>query len=354
MRIDIRSDTVTKPTAAMRRAMADAEVGDDVLDGDPTVKRLEGRVAELLGKEAALFFPSGTMANQTAVWLLSRPGTEILLDAGAHILHYEMAGGAALAGVQVRPVAGTPVMDAAALTATFRPSSPHVPRASLVCIENTHNGAGGRVTSLAAMRAISSAARAHSLPVHLDGARLWNAAAATGETLASLASIADTVMLSFSKGLGCPVGAALAGPRDLIAEGWSVRKRFGGGMRQSGILAAAVLYALDAHLPRIADDHTTARLYASIVDGVAGARVVPPDTNIVMLDLPDSLDAFALVAEAARRDVLLTPWSGTRIRAVTHLDVGESEVRVAGDIVRQILERMAGGSGAKGQGPKGG
>ena len=354
MRIDIRSDTVTKPTLAMRRAMADAEVGDDVLDGDPTVRRLEERVSELLGKEAALFFPTGTMANQTAVWLLSRPGTEILLDAGAHILHYEMAGAAALAGVQVRPVAGNPVMDATTLAAAVRPASPHVPPASLVCLENTHNGAGGRVTSLTAMRAIASVARNNALPVHLDGARLWNAAAASGDTLAALGSIADTVMVSFSKGLGCPVGAALAGPRDLIKEGWSVRKRLGGGMRQSGILAAAALHALDVHLSRIAEDHQTAKVYASIVDGVADARVVPPDTNIVMLDLPSSIDAFAVVAEAARRDVLLTPWSASRIRAVTHLDVGESAVRMAGTIVREILERMDGGSGAKGQGPRGG
>jgi len=354
MRIDIRSDTVTKPTAAMRRAMAEAEVGDDVLDGDPTVKRLEQRVAELLGKEAALFFPTGTMANQTAVWLLSRPGTEILLDAGAHILHYEMAGAAALAGVQVRPVPGNPVMDASTLAAAIRPASPHVPRASLVCLENTHNGAGGRVTSLAAMREITSVARGNGLPVHLDGARLWNAAAASGDTLAALASVADTVMVSFSKGLGCPVGAALAGSRELIKEGWSVRKRLGGGMRQSGILAAAALYALDVHLPRIAEDHETAKSYASIVDGIAGARVVPPDTNIVMLDLPGSMDAFAVVAEAARRDVLLTPWSATRIRAVTHLDVGESAVRMAGEVVREVLVRMESGSGAKGHGPRGG
>jgi threonine aldolase len=339
MRIDMRSDTVTKPTPAMRRAMAEAEVGDDVLDGDPTVRRLEQRVAEMLGKDAALFFPTGTMANQAAVWLLSRPGTEILLDAGAHILHYEMAGAAALAGVQVRPVTAASVMDAPALSAAIRPSSPHVPRASLVCLENTHNGAGGRVTSLAAMRAITDIARANGLPVHLDGARLWNAAAASGDTLAALASIADTVMVSFSKGLGCPVGAALAGPRDLIADGWSVRKRFGGGMRQSGILAAAVLHALDAHLPRIAEDHATAKVYASIVDGVADARVVPPDTNIVMLDLPTSIDAFAVVAEAARRDVLLTPWSSSRIRAVTHLDVGESAVRHAATVVAEVLQR---------------
>ena len=341
MRIDMRSDTVTKPTPAMRRAMAEAEVGDDVLDGDPTTRRLEQRVAELLGKDAALFFPSGTMANQAAVWLLTRPGTEILLDAGAHILHYEMAGAAALAGVQVRPVAGNPVMDAAAVSAAIRPTSPHVPRASLVCLENTHNGAGGRVTSLAAMREIATVARAKALPVHLDGARLWNAAAASGETLATLASVADTVMVSFSKGLGCPVGAALAGPRDLIAEGWSVRKRFGGGMRQSGILAAAALHALEAHLSRIAEDHETAKVYASIVDGVAGARVVPPDTNIIMLDLPSSIDAFAVVAEAARRDVLLTPWSSSRIRAVTHLDVEEGVVRVAATVVGELLERMA-------------
>jgi threonine aldolase len=342
MRIDMRSDTVTKPTPAMRRAMAEAEVGDDVLDGDPTVRRLEQRVAELLGKDAALFFPSGTMANQAAVWLLSRPGTEILLDAGAHILHYEMAGAAALAGVQVRPVAGNPVMDAAALAAAIRPASPHVPRASLVCVENTHNGAGGRVTSLAAMRAIAEVARANRLPVHLDGARLWNAAAASGEPLAALASVADTVMVSFSKGLGCPVGAALAGPRELIAEGWSVRKRLGGGMRQSGILAAGVLHALDRHLDRIADDHDTARVYASIVDGAAGARVVPPDTNIVMLDLPASVDAFAIVAEAGRRGVLVTPWSASRIRAVTHLDVAEKDVRQAASLVRDVVEEMGG------------
>ncbi|MGQ0713559.1 MAG: threonine aldolase family protein [Gemmatimonadaceae bacterium] len=338
MRIDIRSDTVTRPTPAMRRAMADADVGDDVLDGDPTVKRLERRVAEMLGKEAALFFPSGTMANQTAVWLLSRRGTEVLLDAGSHILHYEMAGAAALSGVQPRPVAGTPTMDVEGLRAAIRPASPHVPMASLLCLENTHNGAGGRVMSRGDMQSIADVARAHALHVHLDGARLWNASAASGESLASLASVADTVMVSFSKGLGCPVGAALAGPRDLIADGWAVRKRFGGGMRQSGILAAAGLYALDAHLQRICDDHATARLYASLVDGVAGARVVPPDSNIVMLDLPETFNAFSVVSEAARREVLLTPWSASRIRAVTHLDVGEKEIRAAAQVVADILK----------------
>jgi threonine aldolase len=340
MTIDLRSDTVTKPTPAMRRAMADAEVGDDVLDGDPTVRRLEARVAELLGKEGALFFPSGTMANQAGVWLLSRPGTEILLDAGAHIIHYEVAGAAALCGVQVRPVQGSgPVMDAAALRAAFRPASPHVPAASLVCVENTHNGAGGKITPLAEMRALREVARERSLPVHLDGARLWNASAACGTSLADFASCADTVMVSFSKGLGAPVGAVLAGPRELMEEGWFVRKRFGGGMRQSGILAAAALYALDAHLPRLAEDHARAREFAALVDGAGGARVVPPDTNIVMIDLPAERDAFTIVSAAREAGVLLTPWSPTRIRAVFHLDVDAAMVGRAGRELAAILER---------------
>ncbi|MFN2400595.1 MAG: low specificity L-threonine aldolase, partial [Gemmatimonadaceae bacterium] len=244
--IDLRSDTVTRPTPAMRRAMADAEVGDDVLDGDPTVRRLEAHVAELLGKEAALFFPSGTMANQAAVWVLSRPGTEILLDAESHIVHYELAGAAALSGAQIRAIRGSgPVMDSAALAVAFRPKSPHVPVPSLVCLENTHNGAGGKVTTLDESRALRDVATQHGLPVHLDGARLWNASVASSVSLAQLAACGDTVMVSFSKGLGAPVGAALAGTTDVIAAAWSVRKRFGGGMRQSGILAAGALHGLE-------------------------------------------------------------------------------------------------------------
>jgi threonine aldolase len=341
MRIDLRSDTVTKPTPAMRRAMAEAEVGDDVLDGDPTVRRLEERVAEMLGKEAALFFPSGTMANQTAIWLLSRPGTEILLDAGAHVIHYENAGAAALSGAQVRPVVPrAEVMDAADLRAAVRPPSRHVPSASLVCVENTHNGAGGKVTPLPALREIRHVASEHGLPVHLDGARLWNAAAATGAALAELAACADTVMVSFSKGLGAPVGAALAGPRALIEEGWRVRKRLGGGMRQSGILAAAALHGLEHHLPRLCEDHERAREYAAVVDGVRGARVVPPDTNIVMLDIPDGLDAFVAARRAAEAGVLVTPWSRSRIRAVTHLDVDAAAVRRAAEAVARVIEAL--------------
>lgn len=339
MPIDLRSDTVTKPTPAMRRAMAEADVGDDVLDGDPTVRRLEARVAELLGMERALFFPSGTMANQAGVWLLSRPGTEVLLDAGAHIIHYEYAGAAALSGVQVRPVQGSgPVMDAAALRAAIRPRSPFTLSATLVCLENTHNGAGGKVIPLAEMRALSSVAREHGLHVHLDGARLWNASVASGTSLADFASCATTVMVSFSKGLGAPVGAALAGSRALLEEGWTVRKRLGGGMRQSGILAAAALHALDTQLPRLADDHAHAAEFARLVDGAGGACVVPPETNIVMIDLPGDKDAAAVVSAAAAAGVLVSLWSRTRIRAVFHRDVDAAMTRTAGETMARVLE----------------
>jgi threonine aldolase len=336
--IDLRSDTVTRPTPAMRRAMAEAEVGDDVLDGDPTVRRLEERVAAMLGKERALFFPSGTMANQTAIWVLAERGTEVYADAGAHVVHYEMAATAALGGVQLRTVLPSgDVMTAEDLEDSLRPPSRHAPRAALLCIENTHNGAGGRVTPLAGLRALQEVAAGRGLPVHLDGARLWNAAAALGVSLDALASTADTVMLSFSKGLGAPVGAALVGSSRAIESAHGVRKRFGGGMRQSGILAAGALHALDHHLERLPEDHEHARLLASAAEGVHGIRVVPPDTNIVMLDLPAGADAYSVVDAAARLGVLLTPWSRTRIRAVTHLDVDAGAVLKAAEVLGAVM-----------------
>jgi threonine aldolase len=338
--IDLRSDTVTRPTAAMRRAMAEAEVGDDERDGDPTMERLQGRVAELLGKEAALFFPSGVMANQAAVWLHTRPGTEILLDADAHIIHWEAAGAAALAGVQARTVSASsaPVMRADDVRRTLRPRSKFAPAASLLCLENTHNGAGGHVTPLAELRALRDVAREHGLPVHMDGARLWNAAAASDTTtLADFAACADTVMVAFSKGLGAPVGAALAGTRAAVEELWVVRKRLGGALRQSGILAAAALHGLDHHLPRLGEDHANARTIARLVDGAGGARVVPPDTNIVMIDLPDGVAPTPIVQRAAESGVRVSTWSPTRLRAVTHLDVTADQARRAGEVLADAL-----------------
>ena len=232
MPIDLRSDTVTRPSDAMRTAMARAEVGDDVLDGDPTTRRLEDRVAALLGKEAALFFPSGTQANQAGIWLNTRPGTELLLEADAHLVHYELAGVAALSGAQIRPVP-TPygLLTADLLRGALRPPSPHVPRPGAIAVENTHNAAGGKVMPVATAAAIDALALEHGLPVHLDGARLWNAAVALGVTPADVALHARTAMVAFSKGLGCPVGSALAFPEAARRDVWEIRKRLGGGMR---------------------------------------------------------------------------------------------------------------------------
>jgi len=351
--IDLRSDTVTRPTPAMRRAMHDAEVGDDVLDGDPTVGRLERAVAELLGKERALFFPTGTMANQAALWLLARRGSEVLADHAAHVLDWECAGAAALAGVQVRAVSPRPghlTIDAAAMRSAIAAAGARVPGASLVCLENTHNGAGGVVTDVDETEAIVAAARAAGLPVHLDGARLWNAAVAIGVSEARLAASVDTVMVAFSKGLGAPVGAALAGPQSVMAEARVVRKRLGGGMRQSGILAAAALHGLEHHRARLQEDHTRARALAARVDGIAGARVVAPDTNIVMIDLPHAV-AAAVAARAASAGVRISAWTDARLRCVTHLDVDDAALARAGDVIAGALESVLGDVASAGAGP---
>ena len=338
--IDLRSDTVTKPSAPMRRAMADAEVGDDERDGDPTVKRLETRLAALLGKEAGLFFPSGVMANQAAIWLFAGRGTEVLLDSEAHIVEGEIAGVAALSGAQVLPVHGsTGVMNAADLRAAMRPISRYSPAASLVCVENTHNTAGGRIVPLSELRAIRAVAAERGLPVHLDGARLWNASVASGTSLAQFADCADTVMVAFSKGLGAPVGAALVGTREAMERAWTARKLFGGAMRQSGILAAAALYALDHNVDRLAADHENARMVAGLVDGAGGARVVPPDTNIVMIDVAPTDTAARVVAAANEAGVRVAEWTRTRVRMVTHLDASAADCERAGTVVRKVLSK---------------
>ena len=339
MPIDLRSDTVTRPSAAMRAAIAAAEVGDDHLDGDPTTRRLEQRVAQLLGKPAALFFPTGTMANQAAVHVHAAPGTEILVDDDAHLVNLTSAGIAALAGVQprfIRPSHQT--FDAADLERAMRAPSRYSPRASLVSVENTHNGAGGAITSLRDLRDIANVAHDANIPVHLDGARLWNVEAATGVPIAEYAACVDTVMVSFSKGLGAPVGAALAGPADLMDAAWTARKRLGGALRQSGILAAAALFGIEHHRARLIDDHANAARFAAGVANAGGIAVVPPQTNIVMIDLP-TRSAADLARGLALRGLLMSVWAPARLRVVTHLDVSATEIDEAVAIVQEALER---------------
>jgi len=337
--IDLRSDTVTRPSPAMRRAMAEAEVGDDVLDGDPTTRRLEEGVADRLGKGDALFFPSGTQANQTGVWLHCRRGTELIVEANAHLVHYEVAGVAALTGAQIRPVAAPEgVLTAELVRAALRPASPHVPRVSAIAIENTHNAAGGRVMPVEVADAIGALAVEVGVPLHLDGARLWNAAAALGVAPARLASSATTVSVCFSKGLGAPVGSCLAFPAEARRDVWEIRKRFGGAMRQSGILAAAALYALDHNLDRIAEDHRNARRLAEGLRGHTAVAPLPPDSNIVMLDLLRDEDrADAVMPRLAARGVLVTSFGPRRLRAVTHLDVDRNDIDKAVEVIAEVL-----------------
>lgn len=335
--IDLRSDTVTRPTAAMRRAIAEAEVGDDVLDGDPTVRRLEDRVASLLGTDAALFFPTGTMANECALIVLGRPGTEFFVHEDAHIVDREKAGAAMLAGLQPRMIRG-PRVTLDGFRAAVRAPSAYLPRASLLCLENTHNSGGGIVTRADELAAIAAAGRERGLRVFLDGARLWNAHVASGDPLDAFARSADLTMVSFSKGLGAPVGAALAGSRAWIAEAHEARRRLGGGMRQSGILAAACLHGLDHHLGRLRDDHANAAALARALDGVAGVRVGHPETNIVMVTVAPGDDPVRVERAAAAAGVGVALWDVTRVRAVTHLDVTADDVARAAAILRPILE----------------
>jgi threonine aldolase len=325
----------------MRQAMANAEVGDDVLEGDPTVRRLEQRIASLLGKEAALFFPSGSMANMVGIAVHATMGTEVVLDEEAHLIHGEMAGIAPLCGAQIRPVrvgAGRAFMNADDLRRAIRRPSKHDPAISAISIENTHNSAGGKVLLLSEARALRAVADEHGIPVHMDGARLWNASAATGTSLAEFGSCAHTVMLSLSKGLGCPVGAVLVGDAPTMKRAHSIRKRFGGGMRQSGILAAAGLYALDENLERLPEDHANARLFADAVTGVEGATVVAPDTNIVMIDLPTGVSSDDVIAHAERGGVLISEWNPTRVRAVAHINVDAAAMALAAFVVREAIE----------------
>jgi len=341
--IDLRSDTVTLPSPAMRKAMAEAPVGDDQYGEDPSVNRLQERVAALLGKEAALFVPSGTMANQIALKILTRPGDEVVVGDEAHIVWHESGAAAANSGVQFAVVGEGGLFTVDDFKSAYKaPGHIVFPPTTLVAIENTHNRGGGVVFPQSEAVAICEAARTLGVASYLDGARLFNAAAASGARLAELAAPFDLVGVALSKGLGCPVGSLLAGRSADIGRAVRARRMFGGAMRQSGILAAAGLYALDHNLQRLPEDHANARLIAERVALVHGVRLdlATVQSNIVIFRLDSGMpDAGALVARARSEGVLVSAFAARTVRAVTHLNVSEAQCRRAGEILAAILER---------------
>lgn len=337
--IDLRSDTVTRPTSAMRVAMSHADVGDDVLGDDPTVIRLQERVAAIMGKEAACFVPTGTMANQTAIRAHTEPGDEILAHEDSHIIHYETGSPAALSGVMIRPLIGERgLFTGDDVARMIRPESIHAPRSRLLVVENTQNRGGGAVWPIDQVRSVTEAARAKGLRTHMDGARIWNACAASGLEPIDYAKHFDTVSCCFSKGLGSPAGSAVAGDRATIARVHRFRKMFGGTMRQSGVLAACALHALDHHRARLADDHANAKALAEGLAPIPGLSVEPVETNIVFLNLAPSLgmDAMQLCAKLRALDVWALPNSPMRVRMVTHLDVARSMIDRAIACIAQV------------------
>ena len=335
--IDLRSDTVTRPSAAMREAMARAEVGDDVFGDDPTVHALEEEVARITGKEAALFVTSGTMGNQLAIATQTRHGDEVIVGEGAHPVYHEAGAAAALSGVQLTIVGRGGLFTADDLAAAVQPRIYWAPRTSLVAIENTHNRAGGRLWTLAAAHAVAEKAHALGLAAHFDGARVWNASVASGVDVAKWVAPFDTVSVCFSKGLGAPVGSAFCGTRALVEEARRFRKCWGGGMRQSGVLAAAALYALAHNRARIADDHANARVFAERMAKAPGARIdlATVETNIVNVDL--EIPAEAVVKKAREQGLLINATAPKRLRAVTHLDVSRANVEAAAEILAKAL-----------------
>jgi threonine aldolase len=343
--IDLRSDTVTRPTPGMRDAMSAAEVGDDVFGEDPSVNRLQERLAHLLGKEAALFVPTGTMSNQICVKVHTQPGDELLCEARCHIYNFEAGGPAVLSGVTCRVVEGDyGILDVTQLEDKIRPVNEHLVRTRLVCLENTHNRGGGRVYPLEKIQAISSWAHRHGLMMHLDGARLWNAIVATDVPAATWAAAFDSVSVCFSKGLGAPIGSALAGSREFIQRARHVRKLLGGGMRQAGVAAAAALYALDHHIERLAEDHDNAEILAQAIADSPGLRLEPPevDTNLIWFEVEPELGSAKQLAAALKERGVLVHASGPQaVRACTHLDVSRRQAERAAEVIRQTVAQLS-------------
>jgi threonine aldolase len=343
--IDFRSDTMTKPTAEMRRAMAEAEVGDDVHGEDPTVQILEARTAQLVGKEAAVFVPSGTMANQIGVGVNTLPGDEVLCSSTSHVFLWEAGGIARLSGVTARTFEGDGgILRLEDISDAIRPSDDdHYVRTRLVCLENTHNRGGGRVHPLASIANIARWAREHNLSIHCDGARLMNAVVASGHSASEWAQHFDTVSICFSKGLGAPVGSALVGSAQAIRRARRLRKLFGGGMRQAGILAAGALYALENHVDRLREDHANAKLLADAFAATEGFALESGqvETNLVWVTVDPSVGTAAEVVTYLRsRNILMAAIGSQIIRACTHLDISREETEYAAGVIRDIEPAM--------------
>lgn len=337
--IDLRSDTVTRPVPEMRRAIAEAIVGDDVFGDDPTVIELERRITALFGKEAALFVPSGTMANQVALASLTQPGDEVICDRNCHIFNYEVATASSFSGLQMNALDGEiGVITADQIKPYIRAENLHCPTTRLIAIENTHNRAGGHVFPFDEMKRIKALADSRGLKVHLDGARLANAVVASGVPFREYAACADTVSMCFSKGLGAPVGSIVAGSAETIKKGRKKRKAFGGGMRQAGILAAAAIYALDHHIDRLAEDHENARALAGAIESVDGLDLVyAVDTNIIIFKVDEKFDTVdGLLARLARHNILAVSFGPSWVRMVTHLDVSAADVAAVADVLRTL------------------
>jgi threonine aldolase len=343
--IDLRSDTVTRPTPGMRAAIQSAEVGDDVFGEDPTIIRLQEKVAGLLGKEASLYVPSGTMSNQIGIKAHTQPGDELFCESTNHIFVWEAGAPAALSGVTCRTFEGDyGVLDVTQLDGKIRPRSEHYAYTRLVCLENTHNRGGGRVYPIEKIQAISEWARANGLLMHLDGARLWNAVAATGIPLAEWAKYFDSVSVCFSKGLGAPIGSALVGSKEFIKRAHRIRKLFGGAMRQGGMAAAGALYAVENHRERLSEDHRNAKVLAQAIADTPGLRLDPPEveTNLVWFEVdPELGPAKDLSAAFKQQGVLINATGPQMMRAVTHLDVSAAQAERAAEVIRKSAPKLA-------------
>ena len=339
--IDLRSDTVTKPSPAMREAMAQAEVGDDVFGEDPTVNRLQDVAAHLVGKEAALFVPSGTMANQLAVRLQTKPGDEMIVEAGSHVVRYESGAAAALSGVQTCWVPGIRgILEPEQIEAAIRPSDYHNPPTTLISLENTHNRGGGTIYPLPTILAIRKIAEARKVAMHLDGARLFNAVVASGIPAAEYARSFETVSFCLSKGLGAPVGSLICSDVSRIGKLRRLRKMFGGGMRQAGIIAAAGLYALEHNIQRLAEDHRHAKQLAASLAGLPGVRITPEhiESNIVVFDIHETgRTAEDVLGRLKAEGLLLVPFGPATLRAVTHLDISNGQIEEACAILKKAF-----------------